>query len=608
MTALATDNASTSPADDSEEDPQPPVDRRLVYVVIALLVVILGWLLYRLFTSDWLPIGDYRTLQLRVADVGSSETPIIGVYSRYQWNHPGPMLFYALALPYRLSGSSPIGLLIGALLINLGVIASTLWIAARAGRRTFVLVGFFIALLCIGMNPAGLADPWNPEFVILAVFATAIASWRTMFGDRVAAVALVLFGSFAIQCHIGSALPNAMLVGIGAAALLTRSMRGSNRSHDRRTSFIALAVAVVCWIPPIIEQLTHSPGNLRLIYGFLRNPPLATTGFATGIRIMFRFLSIPGNWVRGTEPTLINSAINTSGWAIPWALLALCVAAWWAWRKNWRNELSLCGIAAALIVVGAVAASRIVGAPSPYLLRWMWAIAAFTWLAVAAVALRQIALTKFGRRNASNLVVAATIFVLILTLVRGVNLTPLRLSNSWTRAIAALTPPALAAIKELPGPIYLGDGYGLDGSAGLDLLAKAEEAGIDVRRSPSWAYIYGNKRTIDRSQAASEVLFLTESARLETEADPYYREIFTYDPLPPDQRAEFNALVAKYAGFDHPEGMSPAAIARGQEQLLEQWVQTELAAKSSSADFKRYMKLLLDGPIVSVFVSNGPPR
>jgi len=228
--------------------------------------------------------------------------------------------------------------------------------------------------------------------------------------------------------------------------------------------------------------------------------------------------------------------------------------------------------------------------------------------AVAAVALRQISLTTFGRRHASNLVVVATSFVLIAILMRGVNLTPLRLSNSWTRAITALTPPALAAIKDLPGPIYLGDGYGLDGSAGLDLLARAEENGIDVRRSPSWAYIYGTKRTIERSQAASEVLFLTESARLLTQSDPYYREIFSFDPLTPDQRAEFDALVAKHANFDHPPGMSAAQIAQGQEQLLEQWVQSELAAKKPSKDFTRYMELLLDGPIVSVFVSNGPPK
>ena len=123
MTASATETASSSSPSVSENDPQPPVDRRLVYLVVALLIISLGWLLYRLVTSDWLPIGDYRTLQLRVADVGGSETPIVGIYSRYQWNHPGPMLLYALALPYRLSGSSPVGLLLGALAINLGVIA-----------------------------------------------------------------------------------------------------------------------------------------------------------------------------------------------------------------------------------------------------------------------------------------------------------------------------------------------------------------------------------------------------------------------------------------------------------------------------------------------------
>ena len=599
------DEPSTIVIDDG---PQPPVDRRLVYAVVALLAMIIGWLLFRLLTSDWLPIGDYRTLQLRVADVGGSETPIVGVYSRYQWNHPGPLLFYALALPYRLSGSSPIGLLIGALIINLGVIASTLWIAARAGTRAFVLVGFFITLLCLGMNPAGLADPWNPTFVILSVFAAAVACWRVIFGDRVAAIALVLFGSFAIQCHIGSALPIAILVGIGAVALVVRSIRGNELRHNRRTALMALAVAVVCWIPPIIEQLTQSPGNLRLISQFLRNPPLATTGLATAIRITFRFLSIPGNWVRGAEPSFATSAINTSGWAIPWALLALCVASWWAWRQRWRSELALCGVAGALVITGTIAASRIVGAPAPYLLRWMWAIAAFTWLAVAAVALRQIARTSFGRRHASNLVVVATICVLLATLVRGVNLTPLRLSNSWTKAIAALTPPTLAAIKNAPGPIYLADGYGLDGSAGLDLLARAEEAGIEVRRSPSWAYIFGDKRTIERSDAATELLFLTGSTRLIFAADPYYREIFTYDPLTPDQRAEFDAIVIRHTGIFDQSFNSPADEALAREEILRQWVTTELSSTTQSADFKRYMKLLLDGEVVSVFISNGPPR
>jgi hypothetical protein len=92
------------------------------------------------------------------------------------------------------------------------------------------------------------------------------------------------------------------------------------------------------------------------------------------------------------------------------------------------------------------------------------------------------------------------------------------------------------------------------------------------------------------------------------QTNPDYREIFSYDPLTPDQRTEFNALVSKYAAFDSQPGMSTLDQVRGQEQLLQKWTQAELAAKSPSADFKRYFKLLLDGPIVSVFVSNGPPR
>ena len=595
--------------DSNEDDPQPPLDRRLVLVTAALVAVAVAWLVYRLVTSNWLPIGDYRTLQLRVSDVGRSETPILGVYSRYQWNHPGPLLFYLLAIPYRLTGGSDVGLLIGALAINLAAIGSTLWIAARAGRRAFVLVGFFLALLCIGMNPAGVADPWNPTLVILSLFAATIACWRVIFGDRAAAVILVLAGSFAVQCHVGSALPIALLIGIGAVALVARSFRSSTPRHDRRTSLIALLVALVCWIPPMVEQATNSPGNMRLILDFLRNPPLETTGFATGLQITFRFLSIPGNWVRGAEPTFINASIDTSGWAIPWALIALTVALWWAWRKRWTAEVALCGVVAALVVVSAIAASRIVGTPLPYLLRWMWAVAALTWLAAAAVALRQLACTTFGRRHATNAVAIATIVALVVLIGRGVNLTPLRLSESWTRAIAALTPPTLAAIADAPGPIYLADGYGLDGSAGLDLLAHAEAAGFDVRRGPAWAYIYGDKRTIERSAAASELLFLTGSTRLRFEEDPAFRKVATFDPLTPDERAEFDAIVLRHTGtFDSATFLSPADEALAREEVLRQWTTTELSSPTPSADFKTYMDLLLKGEVVSVFVSNGPPR
>ena len=51
----------------------------------------------RAATSDWLAAGDFAVMRMRSLDVGTTSTPLVGVYSRYGWNHPGPMMFIAYA-------------------------------------------------------------------------------------------------------------------------------------------------------------------------------------------------------------------------------------------------------------------------------------------------------------------------------------------------------------------------------------------------------------------------------------------------------------------------------------------------------------------------------
>ena len=55
---------------------------------------------------------------LRVGDVGGPWTPLVGSYQRFGFNQPGPLLLYALALPYRLVGRRYLGLKWGALAIG----------------------------------------------------------------------------------------------------------------------------------------------------------------------------------------------------------------------------------------------------------------------------------------------------------------------------------------------------------------------------------------------------------------------------------------------------------------------------------------------------------
>ena len=60
----------------------------------------------------WYPVLDLAMTEMRLRDVGTRHTPLIGLPGRIgpslaeQGSHPGPLSFYLLAPLYRLFGSS----------------------------------------------------------------------------------------------------------------------------------------------------------------------------------------------------------------------------------------------------------------------------------------------------------------------------------------------------------------------------------------------------------------------------------------------------------------------------------------------------------------------
>ena len=55
--------------------------------------------------STYRPIADDAWIELQIRDIGHHAV-LLGPYSRFGWFHPGPLLYYVLWLPYRLTGSS----------------------------------------------------------------------------------------------------------------------------------------------------------------------------------------------------------------------------------------------------------------------------------------------------------------------------------------------------------------------------------------------------------------------------------------------------------------------------------------------------------------------
>ncbi|MEZ5209188.1 MAG: hypothetical protein R2690_19965 [Acidimicrobiales bacterium] len=88
--------------------------------------------------TDWTPVADWALIDVEVRGVGTAATPLIGAYSRFGWNHPGPGMWYLLAVPTRLLGGSPSALLAAAAVAH-GIAAAGPVLTAWRRRRCWAV-------------------------------------------------------------------------------------------------------------------------------------------------------------------------------------------------------------------------------------------------------------------------------------------------------------------------------------------------------------------------------------------------------------------------------------------------------------------------------------
>jgi len=551
----------------------------LRWLTLSLAAFIAVVLVVRVLTWDWLAVGDFGTLRLRTLDIGTSHTPLVGIYSRWGWNHPGPMLFVFMAPALRITGGAGHGLLLGALAINGAALASALVVAKRSSNEALALVALSAVVLCRALGSGELLDPWNPYVLITALFATLVAAWRSVLGDRVAAIVFVVAASFAVQSHVETALTVVSLVLVVFVALGVRAVRGSAKERDRRTFALASGVGFVCWLPPIIEQFTASgDGNLRAIASFALHGGGDANGWHDGARIVSWFLASPFNWFGG------DLVVPKGAIAIPIALIVLLGATAWAGRRHYLSELVMCAVALTGVVTAFVACSRISGVAYPYLYRWVLAVAVMVWLAIGAVVLRELRERFEWSAWSETALWSVAAVLLIITLVQGPNLKALRGSDTALRKFESLVDPTLAALHELPPPTLITvTASGVDGSFAIDMLQRAPDEGLDVRFDAARTFIFGSHRTIDPARAKSE-LVLAEGASRDTYIhDPRYRLVGEFDPLSPEERREYEQLEA----ID--------------------WNSRSDGPTNPGDEYRRYRQLAEDFEYLAVFVSDQPP-
>jgi hypothetical protein len=367
----------------------------------------------------WTPTGDWALLELRTRSVGGPHTPIVGAYSRFGWSHPGPALFYALALPYRLFASRPAGLLAAALLVNAASVAGIVLLAWRRGRRPLTIgTAIALAVVCRALGAELLRDPWNPIITVLPFALLIFLAWSIACGDLWMLPIAVLVASFVVQSHVGYAVLVAVALVVAIAWRLVDFMlhRGDetfDRSRRRTGAIIGASVVagVAAWLPPLIDQHVN-PGNLNAIFEFFGRPHRTPTN-DTAFRLVGRALALPGTWITGHEGVRTSDfTASTAGFFFPFALVAVLAAVLVALRRRDRDALALLVIVLATMGAAVYSISHVAGPLAAYLVHWLLVLGMVSWLAAAWAFwpwLRRLVLGRAARRALGVAVIAALV-------------------------------------------------------------------------------------------------------------------------------------------------------------------------------------------------------
>lgn len=519
---------------------------------------------------QWHPIADLAQTELRVRDVGTRHSPLVGLAGRIgPWydpgSHPGPLSFWALAPVYRLLGGTSLALATSAATLHSVAYGLVLWMAhRRRGLTLMVAVGAAVTLLVHAYGAVVLIEPWNPYLPVTWWLVLLLAAWGVLDDDPPMLVVAVAAGSFCAQTH----LPYFGLVGgVGGVLALAAGWwiwKGAAddppgaRARRVRWLAVAVGVGVLLWIPPLIDQV-DGVGNLSRIRDSLAHPDGEPVGAVQGVKEIVQRYGLD-QW---TGPLDVSAPPAPSAWN-PSGLLVLLVWAAAAARAllgrvgppSLRRLHGLLGLG---LVLGLVAASRIHGELWYYLYLWASGLAALTFVAVGWTVVAELRARVPADDQARLRTAAVAVPVVVAVLASG--------------AFALTAPDAEPSRPDLSGDLGVladqtaaalrrGDvrGGGADGrylvrwedpvtigSQGFGLVNELERKGFDVGIEQGHR-VGGTRHRVLAPSEASAVLVLAVGPKIaEWEARPadQVTPVAHVDRRTPAQLEEAAALEAE---------------------------------------------------------------
>lgn len=239
-----------------------------VFLGILAALIIVNWSFF--FATPWVEHGDIavNALQIERAKQGHE---LLGNYSRFHFNHPGPAFFYAYAAgellfhdwlhlcPTPHNAHTLTGLAIQAFFFALTLVLAAQWVR----RPLFVPLALFAGAVHFGLTEYAFLSLWPPHVLLMPFLAFWVACVSVAAGRGHDLPWAVLAGSFLVHGHVAQPLFVAGLF-LPAYGLLVRRARHAGlarpwRAHPWAHAAAALLLAV--FLLPIVLDLARGAAS-----------------------------------------------------------------------------------------------------------------------------------------------------------------------------------------------------------------------------------------------------------------------------------------------------------------------------------------------------------
>jgi hypothetical protein len=288
LAGLAPPAAPSSPSVERRRLQRPMPGRLLPHIARGVSHMVVWIVVFVPVVSElargWRPYSDDAAIASRAYESLSLHPPLVGmITSAYVGvNHvlfdPGPLLFYLLAVPVHLDPSH--GLFWGSALVAGAVLSLSIEAAWSAGQWLAAAAVAFAALDLLWLTPAVFENlPWNAYFPLPFFMAAVLLAWVVALGKVGWWPVLVFVATVAAQSHLLFVIPAIALTFVA----LVLGLVVDRRPRHLRWIGIGIGAGLVCWLPPLIQEL-GGHGNLSALAH--AGSGRTTVGFAHSLQLV----------------------------------------------------------------------------------------------------------------------------------------------------------------------------------------------------------------------------------------------------------------------------------------------------------------------------------